>query len=255
MIDVCVGERPKGVSRGTLEEFNGVFLKMFEHFQSHKRIVTVFHDSHKEDPLTVFGSLTVSQVRKWLKYHQLVTVKKERETYEVKRKPCFGKFKQDTSCSLLSKYSSWCADEEDCIKASSNPEEFENTKTRNINIIRPTKRGFLAYENGLVIQVDWGSPVQVGLGKPYPERARKLHDLAGLIWKKAKISQSRQAKWWSDLHQFCIGLLGLKTDEASRRLHSWASAKAWEWNVNHRRRLGIKSACYSLPETQRRLFE
>lgn len=191
----------------------------------------VFHALHEEDPLSSFGSLTVSNVRRWLEYYQLITVKKDRETYKVKRKPCFGKFKQDTRCSLLSKYSSWCGDETDCVKASSNPDEFDDTKTRNITIIRPAKRGFLAYENGLLIEVDWGSsPVKVGLGKPYPERAKKLHELAEEIWEKAKISQSRQGQWWSDLHEFCIGLLGLKrgrTELKVRRNRLCCTRDSW----------------------------
>ena len=222
-MDVCVGERPKPVSRGALEDFNAVFLTMFEYFQGHERIVTVWHENHEEDPLARFGSLTVASVRRWLKYNQLVTVEKEKESLDEPN--------------------------------------WRGSLHRNITIIRPTKRGQQAYEDGLVIKVDWGSEyhlesVSVGIGKPYPESATKIYDVATDIWHKAKISMSRQGKWWSERRGYYLeNLLDKKTDEALKMIHAWAGAKAWDWNVNHRRRRPrIKDQFYEPPKNQRRLF-
>lgn len=225
MIDVCVGEEPKPISYGTLLYFNKAFNAMFEYFsEGHERIVTVHFENHPEDPLTTFGSLTISNVRRWLKYYQLVTVEEKKEPLP-------------------------------------NPDSFR--KNRTLRIIKPTKRGFMAYENGVVIKVKHGSSYyqeehKLGIGKPY-SYWEKFESVAETIWKKQKIAMTRRGKWHPDLKDFYVStLLDQKTKEALNKLEEWASAKAFDWNINHRKRPKIKvfapKSDAELPKGQARLF-
>lgn len=261
VMDVKVGKRPNGVGRGIIEDFNTIFTAMFKHFEDHERIVTVWQNSHSEDPLGRFGSLSVAGVRRWSKYYQLVIVGKEREEYTEEHDSCFGKFEEPEkreypmrtmACSR--KY--YCHEKELCKQKTTNADYEEPVKTRNITIIKPTKRGRLAYENGQVIEVDWGNtPVKIGIGQPYPvDIENKIFKQVYEIWNKKKIAQSRQGDWYSELRAFFLeNLLAEYTGEAIAKTVNWANEKADDWNREHpKRRKGIKHFTI-LPENQEKL--
>lgn len=216
-MDVRVGKKPNPLSIGTIMRLPKVFNRMFEWFhQEHPRIVTVHFESHEEDPLSCFGSLTVSQIRRWLAYYQLVTVEEVKEPL---------------------------------------PEPDDFRKNRIMRIMKPTKRGFYAYESGLLLEVKTGyKKYVVGVGSPYTSWD-EVFRVADAIWNKAKISASRQGKWYMELKKFHLeNLLDKKTEEALSLIHSWASEKAWDWNTNHkRRRRGIKNIGEP-PKSQTRLM-
>jgi len=229
-MDVCVGEQPKPIGSGAVMAFNKVFQKMFEYFGSHERIVTVHFENHEEDPLTCFGSLTVSCVRRWLEYCQLITVQVQKQA----------------------------------LDQASQVEGFR--KNRTLRIMKPTKRGFEAYENGQIITIQQGSSYyqkerKLGIGKPYTFWD-KIEEIAEAIWVKHKIAMSRRAKWHPELKKFHLNnLLDKKTDEALNMLQAWASAKAFDWNINHKRNRRVKiftrvpeGVEISLPTGQQRLF-
>jgi len=102
---------------------------MFKHFSAgNEEIVSIWMEHDADNPLSVFGDWTVSHVRRWLKFNQLITVEERKEPLEK-------------------------------------PDGFR--KNRTLRIIRPTKIGFFAYEHGKLIEVDAGRDFRVGIGLSY----------------------------------------------------------------------------------------
>lgn len=226
-MDVRVGKEPKPITTGVILKFNKVFNVMFEWFSNdHERILSVWWENHDEDPLSCFGSLTASNVRRWLKYYQLVTV-------EVEKQP-------------LAK-----------------PDGVR--KNRTLRIVRPTKRGFQAYECGKILEVKAGYSEQsyrIGIGKPYTYWS-EIERIAEVIWEKNRIARTRRDKWYPDLREYYLdNLLDKKEDEALKMIHAWAFAKAFSWNINHRKHRvkifqPLPRGCVPLDlgEGQKRLFD
>ena len=200
-MDLLIGEEPKPISYGSLYNFNKVFRAMFKWFsEGNEDIVSIWMESNPRDPLSL-SSLTISNVRRWLRYYQLITVKTVKEPLPE-------------------------------------PDGFRKNRTK--RIIKPTKLGFIAYDQGKVLQVKAGSvsyntayKVGIGLAFSYWD---KLESLGMELWKRERISQSRRWKWHSELREFFVyHLLDREAIEAKSLLHAWAFKKAADWNREHPR--------------------
>ena len=201
--EVTVGDKPKSVSWGTLEDFNKVFTAMFKYFsEGHEAVKTIWMEQCEAETLNVFSNLEIGQVRNWLKYYQLVTVEK---IVEPLGKP-------------IRLY-------DDKLKT-----------TRTEYIIKPTARGFYAYENCQVITVDVGTvQYKVGIGKNMTYWD-EVYGLAEAIWKKHQIAISRREKWYSELKEkYLKDCLDKYRVEATRIIGEWAADKAFQWNKAHKK--------------------
>jgi len=196
--DLRVGERPKPASYGTLYDFNKVFLQMFNYFeQEHDAIEVIWLE---QTPLG-WGNLTLSQVRNWLKYHQLISVEKFKEPL---------------------------------------PEPNGPFKNRTKYILKPTKHGYQAYVNGWLIELDVANETfKVGVGKPYPTWDA-LYGLATVVWQRHGISMSRQEKWFSELKEKYLSMLDRAAEEAVKEIKEWSTHKAQKWNRNRKVRVKPK---------------
>jgi len=193
--DVRVGQKPKPITTNALHDFNRAFLDIFQEFKAGKPVAySWLHPS--SGPLEHFGSLTVTYLRNWLKYYQLVEAEKIVERLEKPDGP-------------------W--------------------KNRTTWVLKPTVRGFNSYEMGAILEVDCGNrPVQLGIGKPYTTFDR-MFGLATAVWQREKIARSRQGEWYRELVLFCEELLDVPRNEAESKLTDWAYGKASDWNRRKRR--------------------
>lgn len=193
--DVRVGQKPKPVTTNALHDFNRAFLEIFQEFKAGKPVTySWLHPG--SGPLEHFGSLTVTHLRNWLKYYQLVDAEKIVERLEKPDGP-------------------W--------------------KNRTTWLLKPTVRGFNAYEMGAIIEIDCGNmDTRLGIGKPFTTFER-MFSLATAVWNQQKIARSRQGEWYRELVAFYEELLDVPGNEAEIKLRDWAYEKASDWNRRKKR--------------------
>jgi len=196
--DLRVGQKPKPATYTALYEFNKAFLEMFSQFRScepgSRRVVMVWMESR--GPLSSFGSLTLTHLRNWLRYYQLVTVEKQVEPL---------------------------------------PEPNGPFKNRTKWIVEPTVRGWNAYENGMILELDCGvKTFSLGIGKPYTTWER-IFAIVSTVWNQQKIARSRQDQWYQEVKSLYEQLLDKTSSQAERLARDWALEKALNWNRKKKR--------------------
>jgi hypothetical protein len=184
-IELQVGEKPPDLYSSTLLAFNDAFLRMFEAFEKNPkgRAILTFHGKHEESMgldgygENSFGYLLLSKVWKTLAYNQMVTTKKQRESYE----------------------------------------EYGQQKKRTLTIVEPTSLGIYVYENGQLLTVyqRWTEQeIKIGIGKPYTTH-RELWERIERMAKIGGVAKTRIEKWRYEFKSYCVeNLLDKKRDEA-----------------------------------------
>jgi len=207
-IELQVGEKPPDLYTSGLLDFNDIFLRMFEAFEKNPagRVVLAFYQKTGEDmaDLDRFGSLNLNRAWKVMRYNQLVTAKKLKESYE----------------------------------------EYGQQKKRTITILEPTSLGIYAYENGELLKVTRAfleGDIFVGIGKPYTthnglwKRVESMAQIGG-------VAKTRIEKWSYEFKTYFIeSLIDKKCDEALELAIKFAREHIANAPTRHGRRNKIKT--------------